>query len=545
MTRATDINKEVRQLVNLWQPRKAAFSEWYQMIRLYNNLAQDKMESVISTDPRTGFDMAAWLLTPQTGTFVADPEGLDMEERQDVAAIEAYCNFQLLRANRLTRGTLFGTFTDRLVRLGLATGWFSIFCLPTKDGWSLAAWNPATVFPDYNGDGSLARVARRYTVSKSELVRKHNLEGWRVDPSNLPGRNVLISHLYEQAHGGVQHSVVLNSNILVRDELLTELSRIPVYVGPVAGLPDDGSITTSEQWRSEVGQSVIAPVKDMTENYNRMLTYMQQILRDTANPKYVERVRGASVLTPEKLYERGAIFSIEPDESIDTVPLPPLPAEMRAHQFDLRGNLQRGLFSDITFGSITQQVSALLMSQVTAAAKRVLYPFHQGLTNVLGLMATETICLMRELKMPLGKNPFPRLREEPFISYRYDIQVPGDFVHRATVGRMLNPQFRLSGTTVTDVLFPEVTNILEEQGRLQSEDALANPVFRQLILVREMRRIAVDSAELGDTEFTTLLNRAADEIARTLGGGGEPTAPTQGGDTTSSLPPEVQALLRG
>ena len=38
-----------------WRPRRTQVRKWYNLIRLVNDLAQPNLESVISTDPRSGF----------------------------------------------------------------------------------------------------------------------------------------------------------------------------------------------------------------------------------------------------------------------------------------------------------------------------------------------------------------------------------------------------------------------------------------------------------------------------------------------------------
>ena len=541
----TRLVSEVTRLVQSWHPRMASVQRWYNLIRLQDDLAQVNMESVISNDPRTGFNMAAWLLTPRTSSFRVTREILTEIEAGAAGQLETLANRELLRAMLTSRGLLFGDPITRLVQFMLATGWYSMASLPTPEGWVMSVWNPMSVFPHYDSNGHLVKVARRYTVSAEEARTKVSAEGW-AHPPTWWQRNVSINSLWWEEDGGVYHAVVIGGH-WAKPPTALPLLRIPVFTGPVAGLPDDGTITDDYQWRSDVGQSVVTPVAQVVKNYDKMLTYVQQILRDTANPKYVERVR-RSVLDPDKVFQRGAIFTISPDESIDALQPPALPAELRTHEFDLRSMVQRGLFPDATFGGITGQISSLLLSQVVAVAKQTLNPFKTRLSDVLGEAATfnvrQSLVWQRS-----GLHDFhlPTWAEKAYLSFLYDITVPGDFIQRASTARVLNPDFRLSTTSLLEVLFPEVQSAIVEQGRLQAEDATRNPIFRSVMAVGELQRAAREARQLNDEEFATRLERAAQLMEAQMFGppeaGQPPSADGLAGMRPEGLPPTIQQLL--
>jgi hypothetical protein len=535
-----EVNSEIKRLKNLWSGRGASFQKWYKLIQLVNNLKQDNMESVISSDPRNGFDMAAWLLRPTTGKFLVDSDGLSIDEQKDSGRVEDYANLQVNRANRLTRGTLFGKFLDRLVKHMLATGWYALVSVPTQEGWIMQSWNPASIFPEYDSNGNLVAVARCYVTTYREGMRKAVTEGWKSPPIRTNGRGMWkIDQLYKLEGSEVRHYVIYDQRYVVSARALP-WNTIPIYTAPVNGLPDDGSIMENEGWRSEVGVSLVGPMLDIQDNYNKMLTYMQQILRDVATPRFAEANAGSDIVkNPDDLYKRGAYFRHGMEEKIYAIETPALPPEMRGHQFDLRSMVQRGMFSDISFGNITQQVSAMLMSQVTASAERVLYPFHDGLMDALGSMATTNVRLMREYNIGVGE--LPKMNNHPWLEYKYDITVPGDFVNRATTARVLNPNFRISSLTLFDTLFPEVTNGMLEQGRLQTEDTLNNPLIRNILFVRELRVIAQDARRADDIEFAKTVEQAIQALMAQFG----PQENVDQGSaiSPSNLPTAVRELL--
>jgi len=535
---ATDVAAEANRLANSWSGRDRAIREGYDLIRLVNDLRQKNMESVISSDPRTGFNMARWLLRPKAHIFAVDTEGFTDDHRQNVGPIESFCNQELSKVERRGSGTLFSSYLDRTLGLMLATGWYATFSFPSRQGWVLQAWNPAGVFPEYDHNGDLVKVARRFTISGPQANEMVRVEGW-----NRPNRpwtgNVGVNLIWQMTGDGVMFTSSMGS-VHTRPEFITPFDVIPVHVAPAAGLPDDGVIT--QQWKSEIGASLVASVIDISNNYNRMLTYMQQLLRDTANPRWVEKTRSGTVLDPDRLFERGATFSIEPGEDILPIPTPPLPAEMRGHNFDLRGMQQRALFSDTSFGSNVGAVSGFMMSQVTAASQQVLDPFHTAIKSLLGKMATLNIHHMRKFGMDLGTTPFPSLPDRLPIDFNYEIEIPGDFMQRATAARTMNPDFRISEATIMRFMFPEIQDILLEKGRILAEDAARNPIFKTVLSVNEMQMAAREARQNNDEQFAVMLERAAAFLESQIGPQEQPT-PANG--QTSTLPPELLALSEG
>ena len=545
---AQDIVREVLRLKHAWVGRQGAFTQWYNMISLKNDLKQAQMESVIGNDPRAGFNMAQWLLTPRTSAFVVDSTGFTEDQSSQVALVEQYADRQYTLTNRRKRGTLFGSPSRRLVGLMLATGWYAVASIPTQRGWVQEVWNPAQVYPEYNSEGILVKLGRSYTLSASEAnMRIAQNPGWRRPSRPFTGRVVNVSVLWNLTPYGAAHAIAFN-NHAAKPSTLVPIDHIPVLTGPVAGLPDDGSIITGESWRRHVGESVIAPIMDIQKNYDKMLTFVQQLMRDTANPRWVEKSEGGEpILTPERLQERGAIFRIGMQEEVGSMSVPPLPVELRTHLFDLHNQVQRGLFSDISFGNITQAVSGFLMSQVTSSAKQTLNPFHQGILDVYGEIATRNIRTMRQWGYSMDGTEFPSLPEHLDLDFRYDIEVPGDFIQRVSAARVANPMFRLSTATIHNTLFPEVQNTVVEQARLRTEDATQTPVFRQILVMRELTRAAREARNNDDQEMAQWLDRA---IAVVEGQTFEPNEP--GGDQAlppgtgpESLPPEVQEVLAG
>ena len=543
---AMDIQREVNTLATSWRTREVAVKQWYRMIQLFNDLKQPNMESVISSDPRTGFNMAKWLLTPRTSAFVADTTGMSEDLGRAMGDVESYSDQQLVRMKRKRRTSLWGSPMERLIGMMLATGWYAVSSVPTENGWHTEVWNPMQVYPEYSSDGALIKVGRKYTLTSGEANIQIVLRGWNRPTLPFSGKFVTVFSLWRMTLFGAEHAVAI-SNHLAKPPTVHPMGHIPIFTAPVGGLPDDGSIVGGEEWKAEIGQSLMAPIKDVQKNYDKMLTFLQQLVRDTANPRWIERVKQAGKLKPERLFQRGAIFSVEPDEDIHPMATPPLPPESQSHLFTLHNQTQRGLFSDISFGNITQQVSGFLMSQVTSSSKQTLNPFHEGVKNVWGEVATKNVELMRRLGITMGGVAFPQTDRDMDLDFMYDVEIPGDFIQRVSAARVANPMFRLATVTLHDVLFPEVQNSLVEQQRIRAEDATNNPVFQQVLLMRELARGAREARDNNDEEMAQWLDRAAGMVEEQSFGPSDPgSAPDlPPGVRPEALPPEVQEVLAG
>ena len=547
---AAEVIAEVNRLSSSWSRRRTEVQKWYRLIRLHNDLHQAGLESVISNDPRTSFDMALWLLNPRTPKFLIQREGLTDSEASKSVELENYAMREYLRWREEARSELHGNQENRSLALMLATGWYAVGSMPMSDGkWATQVFNPMSLYPEYDEGGCLVGLGRSYTVTGKQAQKKVIESSWRHPARWWPG-NVTVRSLWKHVPEGVYQAITIG-NILVKPVEFTPFIRIPIMTGPVAGLPDDGSIMGDDSWKGEIGQSVVTPMLDVQKNYDKMLSYMQQLLRDTANPRVQEKTRSGGVVTVENWHSRGAIFSIEPGEDISTIAPPPLPPEMRSHQFDLRNMTKRATFQDTAFGGIEGQVSSILMTQVIAAAQRVLYPFQDTHMYLMGALATLNFHHMKHFGLGL-KTPnssFPSLPEDIRIGFRYDITVPGDFVQRASVARVLNPEFRLSNLTLYDNLFPEVQSAILEEGRLNAEDANKDPIFKAIITINEMMLAAAEARTAGDPQFAVLLEQAARTMEQRMfqpqSPSGNAVSATGGGLPPEGMPPVFQELLAG
>ena len=510
------ILQDVDRLVHDSAGRLRRIKEWYNLIRLENNLQQDDMESVISPDPRSSFNMAAWLLKPKIWRVRIDAEGFTADEVRLAAGLEGAINRELLWQDKKSRGTLFGSPIERMIKLALSTGWFTFATLPNEPHWMLNVLHPSTVFPQYNVDGKLVRVARKYTVPYEHAAYLAADNGWtRI--STPSRRNMVVRSLWVDNFGEILHGVSIG-NEEVRPLSLTFLPSVPLYCYPVGGLPDDGSIVDNK-WMEEVGQSLVSGVMELQYNINKMQTYMQQILRDTANSMIVTRTQsGEGPITPENRFKRGNVFDLQIGEDVTMIAPPPLPPDMRTHGIDMRNQAQRALFPDVSFGNFSQSVSVFLMTQATAGTQQVLNSFQNGLRDAMGIISTQNVNFLHNQGMPvLGQN-VNGLPQDLLIDFVYDIVIPGDFVNRINSARMANPEFTLSQQTIIDTLIPEVRNYAAEEQRKSTDRAVRTDMFRLIEAMMKFREAAADARNFNDIQAEAWFTSALQNIESQLRG---------------------------
>lgn len=501
----SQINNRVDQLERDWSKRRQAVTRWYRLIRLENDLHQEGMESVIGNDPRSSYNLATWLLTPKTWGVTSFKDSMSDEDAQQAAAFDQMVEGEVTMSLRASRTKLHGSYMAQAIKNFVATGWLCLVSAPSFPHWTINAWHPMTVFPEYAGDGTMVELGRKWVVNERAANTMIFMEGW-IPPMNRFRGNVTIRQWWVQSPFGVSMGTTMNDH-LARPFGVTMFHRMPMVCTPAGGLPDDGTIM-NDKWREDIGQSVVAAVADLQKNYDKMLTYMQQLLRDTANPKWVERVEGDGIINPEDTTKRGSVWTIGLGEDIWPVQAPGAPVDMRTHSFDIRNQIQRGTFQDTSFGGGAE--SAFLMANATASTKQLLEPFLDAFRDANGELITRNVQLAFALGIPIGGVPVPPIAERMLLDFNYDIEIPGDFLQRANSARILNPNFRLSQETLTELMFPEVKNPLDERLRIGTEDVANSEVVLLIKQITELRRGASQAHQAGDRQTEALLMGAAD-----------------------------------
>lgn len=508
--KGTDIKAECIELRKYWRVRNEQFEKWYDILSLKDELKQEGMESYVSNDPRTFYNMAMHILKPRPLVHRISVVGLDKPEMVRTSEIEEHIDGAWNRIDKQYRRRGRKPWIDEFLGILLLTGWYSIFHLATSNELIAEIWNPAEVFPVY-GDEGLIGCAHIYPLSYGEANRMCKSHEWLIP--RLFTTKVSLYDLWKlDNEGNVTNSIAID-DIVVKDLTIKREfdGKIPILIAPVGGLPDRGAIKKSnDDWKKTLGQSIFATNEGVYYSHNKQITYLLQLLRDTANPRWVEKTRAGNVLKEEDLFKRGAIFSITPEEDVGTLPVPPIPVELTASKRDTEAEVQRGSLPWFLYGSMLQQISGFTMSQIVAAAQQILSPYHDAVMDAV--TDVDNFWLTQEMKHDLHPYGFKFPENTPKdieMEAVYSIFIPGDIVQRATAARMLSPDIKLSQATTMDLMFPEITNPLKEIAKANADEAQAHPISRMIDLISGLEEQARFLKDMGDNSGAMLYAKSA------------------------------------
>ena len=525
---------EVAELSKYWTDRNKAMTRWYEQLRMDDKLAQKNMESFVSNDTRTTWNMATYLLQPKalthtivsvTGSIIAP----DMSDILEVIKLRIKQLWDNIERQNILAGKQ-SWFWD-MIGLFTATGWYAVTNVTDKTGKPVVNyWHPATVFPEFaEGSLGLIRLGRQRMLSAEQAKSQAISEGWRTD-YNIAGR-VSESQLWKLSNNTVLHGVEYN-NITVKPMTPTGLTKIPVYVGYAGGLPDIGVL--DDKFRENMGQSILAINEHVYSNFNRLQTFLQQLIRDAANPRVFEKSTGPKpLINIEEWYKRGAVFRGGPNDSIDVIQMPGIPVELTSYLFQIRNQMQRGSFSDLTFGNILQEVSSIVMSQAANAAEQLLYPYWTAIQALITAISDEWY---QELLIDASKRPsnWPKFDSAKLADTRvvskYTIKIPGDLNNRINLAKSLNGRMELPVSTLTEMFLPEISNPKEIEGKLDAERAKLIPEYQKVVLIKAFDNMVAQARELGDTQMAELASIVSGMLKQQLG---QVTAEQRMGDVNS------------
>ena len=513
---ANGVVARCNELKGDWFDRNSKFKDWYDLLKLVDKLAQPQMESFVSNDPRTSYNLVLHMLTEPVIPHRIPSDKVPEEHIGAAAEIEEFLSERWQNIYRMHRRRGRKSWKREMIGTLLATGWYSVFAIATKDECIADVWSPAEVFPLF-GETGMTECAHIFTLSQTDAKRMMTMRGWST-PQTSFGTVTIYDYWFYDDDGVVSNAVVLVDHFVKEPTAHPEFLSIPIFNSPVGGLPDRGAITGNTDWRKTDGESFLAPNEKVYDSYNRQWTFAQQMLRDTAQTRWLELSKSQQILKPQDMYKRGAIFRGQIGDSVQPLPVPPIPVELRADRIDMEQMLQRGGVPWAVTGNIQGAMTAFLMSQIAASAQQSFGPYHQG---TIDMMSDIDVSWLKHIKKnkykPYGFS-LPKIPENliDIVTADYPIRIPGDIAGRATVARMLNPNFELSETTVMDMQFPEIANPSREQAKRRSEAALRHPVNATIALIESFRNQADKLRKDGNNLAAKLYDKAADAAEATI-----------------------------
>lgn len=527
-------------LRRLWDNKRIdKMKEWYRLIQMEDELAQKNMESFVGNDPRASFNLILGMLEQKVPHRIPSEELTEetVTAASDVATIfDAAWNDVFARYRR--RGKYW--LRDFLSFL-LATGWYSVFATMSMDGSRCIAeiWHPAQVYQ--NWDDELVECAHIFTAQPLTLSRMVARAGWDIKAPTI--KSTVYDYWRLDDCGRVYNSVVLGTGLAKPETFEPRFKRIPIFTAPVGGLPDTGLLSLdSEQYKQELGQSVVATNENIYRSWNKWWTFSTQLLRDTAQPRWLEQSSsGTRIVKPEEVFKYGAVFKMGVQDKFGPIQMPPIPVELRAAQLDMEAMMGRGGPNPAMYGQGAQGMTQYVMSQITASVRNIAKPFHDGTIDMFTDIDNFWLGMCRDLGYkPYGKSIPKELPKDARLTADYEIRIPGDIIQRATAARMLDSEFQISPIRVMQELFPEIKNPIEEMAAVRAAKAERHPVRALIALIESFRQEADLLTKQGDVEGARLYGIAADRAEAMLGMAEEEEAPparTTPGARPEAIPP--------
>lgn len=573
---AVDLIKKVNALESDYADRNAQFSLWFDMLDQVDFNAKEDLESFVANDSRTLWNMSTFLLQPKPLVHsVIRKDGMPFAAEGQLAAkmVERLLARQWERKNKdyRKRGGS-GWIRDFIGNL-LATGWFAIpMGVDENRGLFVEFIEPHSVYPEWSDDdedNGLLSLGRKWTVGYRAAKRMARRQGWELgDITPTQNSNVTFYQYWSDEGDGVFMGVAVGTTQnqrMVRnweeEEGLEEFG-IPWLVGGVGGLPlsaamgtrgvglsataqnsagtaaggtiDRDTSTTARavrrSKRTVMGQSIFASNERVMDQFNKTMGMLQQILSDTAYVKTYEKNAGKKILRDtDNFFKRGFHVAMEIGEEFGTVGMQGIPGELETSLISMRNMLQRGGLSDVTFGQLAGDITAVLMSQATGAAQQLLSPYQEGAEYVF--TATSNRWLLALLDKPgffkkLGqitegeKDALVSLKDiadEIEVVASYSIQIPGDLVQRITTAKMASKDFDLAPIDTYRLFVPEISDPEAAIARLKKAQAENGPEFRAVQTMRAFKQ-ASDRLKKIDPQTSAVYRQIAAQMQGVLTG---------------------------
>ena len=533
--------RQCNTLKRNWSSRAIKFKDWYDILLLTDELEQEGVESVTTNDPRTGYNLAKHLLISMIIAHKIPSDELDAENIPATSYLEAYVDKRWTEQEKRYRSIGRQSWLSDVVSWLLACGWYSVFSMVDEEKIWAEVWSPAECFPSFGPEG-LVEHAHIYSLPAAAANRKVKVKGWNVRQPFV-GNITFYDHWGFDSDGDVVNSIVAGNEFVkepVKDPYLSKLGRLPIFTSPTGGLPDTGSIVASGTWQEHCGESIIATNENLNHNYNKIRSFYQQAARSAAQHHWLELSQGETPIATDEVMSRwGSVLHGQPGESVMPIQPPIIPVELTNLMYTYQNELSRGLFPPSVFGNIQQQMTYLAMANVASASLQVLTPY---INAIKGLMS-DIDNFWSDMIIKNGFRPYKfKMPDKMPSEFSFDVdanvEIPGYLIQRATVSRMLNPNFRLPESWITERMFPEIRNVLKSQAQVRSEDAMMHPkaiLVDQIIAYREQARLLRDANDIPSAELY-------EKLAKSLEAELEPQtqAPAvSSGTVAQSVPQEV------
>ena len=514
-----EVKNDIAELRKSWSHRATKFTEWYDMLCLVDKLKTKGMESSVSNDPRTFFNMAHFLFTAGETQHRIPIMGESQVELEKQARVERACQYMWreIDAKRQKGGS--PAFVSELGFYLLLLGWYSLVVAIDENNQLIPQlWSPADVFPRYE-DNQLTACVHEYQTTVQAARRKALAKGWNYSPRATSGNVRIDDYFYLDENGILQNMILIDdkdvTGIVSREDLM-------LLVAPVGGFPDRGSLGKGTTWQQFIGQGILETDRTAVETLNKWMSIIMQHLRDSVQLKYQE-FSASPQATGDQLRDYGSLFHYAPGEQgLQPVPIAPMPMETRALQIDLEKRIQKGAFSDAVYGMVEGGMAGYALSQLAgSSANQIMHPYMQTKDFIIAesdkfwLRRVKTSKKVFIIKGKKEEKMHPiDIPEDADIVVSSEMATQKDWLERATIANMVKEHVD-SETILTEVL--KLTDTAAIGRRKSLDDFNQHPVTKQLKLIISYRTHANFLRAAGDSEQADLFQRAADALEMQMG----------------------------
>jgi hypothetical protein len=551
-TQKVTITTEIASLKTFWQQRNNKMKSWYQLLLLADALATKGMESYVSNEPQTFYNMAHYLITKGNISHTTPVFSENAAELDRMARISRGCTYMW---DSIDRGRKTGgdkSFIEDLAFYLLITGWYSVVLRVEEQTGNLIPqiWSPVDTHPRF-ANGKLVSCVHSYKVSEQEVYLKAQANQWNYTPINVNNLSTTSNITLDDFFMVDEQGTLWNSVLVDSKDVTGWVDRpdMKILVAPVGGFPDKGSLSgTGDAWKQLAGRSIFEVNAQVVLAFNKWKSQIAQILRDVSQP-VTQEFSATPQATPEQLRERGAHFHYAPGElGLQRVPPPALPIELQSNIMEIRREMQKGSFNDAVYGMMEgQQAGYALSLLASSSANQILYPYMDAKHFVLSEADTFWLQSLKRTNTQFIINgslieqiqPAVDIPDNVTVTVNSDVATPKDWMERGTIVGMLKGTLD-KATIITDIL-----RMNDPQGirrRIAVDDMLEHPMTKQLELISGYIVHADYLDSRGDTKQAALFRNAASSLEQQMNqlpnGQGQPQdiIPQNNGGTITQNP---------
>ena len=527
------VKKEIDNGARNWANRNKKFLAQYELFLLVDTLSAKGMESYVSNEPATFYQMAHYLLTKGNISHLIPIVAESASDLDNRARVNRGCEYMWHTIDRERQLGGSQPYIDELSFYMLVLGWYStIFAFDNTTGlMKTQIWNPIDVYPTY-ANNQLYTLSHNYPISQEEAMLKSEQLGWNYQPRSLGSGMVKLNDFFFKENN-VWNNIVLIDGIDVTG--IVPRPEISILTSPIGGSPDKGSLTpSSSDWRSLAGRSIFEANREVTLAFNKWKSMIAQILRDTAQP-VTQEFSSTPQATPEQIRERGALFHYAPGEAgLQRLPPAAIPIEIQANMLELRREMQKGSFNDAVYGMMEGQPGYALSMLASSSANQILYPYMDSKHFVLAeadkfwLENLKTSKRVFDVKGKFLEKLKPTdIPEDVTVIVESDVATPKDWLERGSIGGMVREDLDKA------TLLTEIYKMTDPQGiirRKSIDDMLQHPVFKTMDMIASANAHADYLERSGDREQALLFRKGAKALESQLG------APAPGQGTVAEQP---------